>query len=114
VLFNHAAAVASLDPPEGAEVEARLSVVSDEGDYEYTVWETLPPGKEIEENASPAPDWDWARTDDHLVGARDNREPALRVATDAVSVHEIKAVVVDAERYGVDRHRSVRDRTPDF
>ncbi|WP_375263421.1 RES family NAD+ phosphorylase [Palleronia sp.] len=107
VLFHHAAAVALLDLPEGAEVEARLSVVSDEGDYAYTVWETMPPDEEINENASPVPDWDWGGADEMVVPERDDREPALQVATDAVSVHEIRAVAVNTERYDVDRHRSV-------
>lgn len=106
VLFHHAAAVAPLDLPEGAEVEARISVVSDEGDYDYTVWETVPPDEEIEENAPPVPH--WGGVDEMIVPEQDDREPALRVTTDAVSVHQIRKVVVNAERYDVDRHRSVR------
>ncbi|MEM9763542.1 MAG: RES domain-containing protein [Pseudomonadota bacterium] len=114
VLFHHAAAVAPLDLPEGAEVEARISVVSDEGDYDYTVWETVPPNEEIEENALRVSDMDWEGTDEVAVPEQDYREPALRAATDAVSVHEIRSVVVNAERYDVDRYKSVRQAESDF
>lgn len=108
VLFHHAATVAPLGVPDEAEIEAEVQQMSDDGDFEYVVWETMTaktgdrqdavegsgvPFRDgtpstFEENYSPDPTY----------------KSALRVDPEGVIVHDVKGVAITTNQYAVSRY----------
>jgi hypothetical protein len=110
-LFHKAARVEALDIPDGTEISASLYESSDEGVLpDYTVWESVPPP--APEKKKKEDDWDddlfeppsWR----HRSGRpdADEREPALRLDTASLQVHNIERVTFKTDKFKVARHRS--------
>ena len=117
VLFHKAARIEELDLPKGTKVSARIGQMYEEGwEVEYTVIEEIPPKRDEDKEKSAAPNsgfllirpdpgWD--------VVNYDPRSSTLKIDTDSVTVHIIKAVKFVTEEHKVYRHRWEKHE-PDF
>lgn len=106
-LFNHAALVEELDLPEGLEIEARLDQLSDDGDFGYRVWETLPKRSGETETSKDEPLFDRFDFGDNVgnISLAQSREPTLRIDLGSIQVCHVKAVRVEVETNDVERDR---------
>ncbi len=109
VLFQKAARGATMELPEGTEIDARSGYVTEDGwEVDYSVTECVPPPKSSPAKQddgwpyflpSPGPAISWE--DDY-------RESALQIDPKSVVVHQIDWVEYKTTTYDVDRHRFER------
>ena len=113
VLFHHAARVETLSLPPGTEIGVNTGYQTDDGwEPDYSVSEAVP-----EDATAPPPcpvDPDEELTflmlgdySDPPECHGDFREPALKVETEALTVHTVNAVKVKATTFPVYRNRHV-------
>lgn len=115
VLFHKASRVQSIELPPGTEVEVFDSNdPDDESDPDYTVFEEVPESPEQPRLGVPFAKSEWNHMDSNQFPHFrdfDDREETLRVATDSINVHLVKAVVFKTKARNVNRHRSTKQPT---
>jgi len=114
VLFHKAARVATIEMPEGTEIEVQSSYNTEEGSEEdYCVWETVPP-KLLETRTTKPDDFPQlaAFTFVSVPHVDDRREPTLRLDPKSLTVHYVTAAKFDTHSHSVHRHRSEKRASP--
>jgi hypothetical protein len=99
VLFHKVARVASIELPDGTEIEARTGQMYEEGwETEYSVFERVPRPQTPADNEEAESAWPsifpmagglWVPPDP------DYRDPALRIDLESVRVHQVRRVEVE-------------------
>jgi hypothetical protein len=103
VLFHKAARVAEMDIPDGTEITASLSYVTEDGaEPDYTVHEETPAPGEVRDVRSRSIEEYLAIQEKE----RDRRVVALRLVTDSLAVHHVNGVTFEHQRFPVTRQRS--------
>jgi RES domain len=105
VLFHKAARCEEMDLPEGTEIEVSTGTQYEEGwERDYSVTETVP---EAELDKPKAPSYPFYPLQFEWEGweGRDDREAALCIDPDSVTIRLVEAVRFEASKYNVSRHR---------
>jgi RES domain len=107
VLFHKSARVKPLDIPPGTEISAHTMSHDEDGPHpDFWVFETVPPAKGKDDPDIEFPFHSFTDEEQRIRG--DNREPALNIDIESVSVHSIQRAAYGTEKFKVRRHRSKR------
>jgi len=108
VLFHKAARVEAMDIPEGTELDADKSQMSDDqDDFEYTVWENVPskkPSRKRDEEDRWLDVAKFAESERHAYDM-DIRDVTLRIDLQSVKVHIVQSSQFPCDVRDVQRHR---------
>lgn len=114
VLFRRASRVASLELPPGSDVQVKLEEHDEDGYFpDYWVWETVPEAKPAPEEHERFSQKFRPSGRDPFDEPTDEREPALSVASETMSVHHVEAIRIKTSPFRVNRHRFPK-RAPKF